>query len=248
MSLSDIKILVSGCGITYTKQHYKTWAKILKLAGCEVVDVGGPAVSNQWIINKTFLELQKNTDISMAFVQLTALGKLDVEVEIDRINDLVKTDPLRNFVIDRDFQVLSNSQIGDWGIWPSSVSDCHESKKQWQKWLFSPTLEKEDVYCKLLLLEHFCQERNIKLLVYHGYCIDWNSEQRTRLQHLIQNINEDFYSVYLKSSHYRNHNHHEQNSVPCLGYQLELAQTVGKELPMYLQQKLSKFKSAYDRT
>jgi hypothetical protein len=248
MSLSDIKILVSGCGITYTKQHYKTWANILKLVGCEVVDVGGPAVSNQWIINKTFLELQKHTGISTVFVQLTALGKLDVEVDVDRINYLVKTDPLRNFVIDRNLQVLSHDQIEDWGIWPSSASDCHESKKHWQKWLFSPSLEKEDVYCKLLLLEHFCKEQNIKLYVYHGYGIDWDSEQRTGLQHLIRNIDNDFYSAYLKSPHYQTHDHHEQNSVPCLGYQLELAHTIGKELPLDLQQKLLKFKSAYART
>lgn len=246
--MSNIKILVSGCGITYTKQHHKTWANILKLAGCEVVDVGGPAVSNQWIINKTFLELQKNNSIGIAFVQLTSLGKLDVEVGVDRIADLVKTDPLRNFVIDRDFQVLSDSQIGDWGIWPSSVGDHHESKKQWRRWLFSPILEKEDVYCKLVLLDNFCQERNIKLYVYHGYRIDWDGEQYTGLQHLIENIDDDFYSVYLKSLHYQNHDHHDQNSVPCLGYQLELAETVSKELPTDLQQKLLKFKSAYDRT
>jgi hypothetical protein len=248
MSLSNIKILVSGCGITYTKQRYKTWANILKLVGCEVVDVGGPAVSNQWIINKTFLELQKNTGISTAFVQLTSLGKLDVEVGVDRIDALVKSDPLRNFIIDKDFQVRSNDQIEDWGVWPSSVSDHHESKKQWKKWLFSPTLEKEDVYCKLVLLDNFCKEKNIKLYVYHGYRIEWDIEQHTRLQNLIQNIDEDFYSVYLKSPHYQNHDHRGQNPVPCLGYQIELAQTFGKKLPLDLQHKLLKFKLTYDRT
>jgi hypothetical protein len=114
--------------------------------------------------------------------------------------------------------------------------------------LFSPTLEKEDVYCKLLLLEHFCKEQNIKLCVYHGYYIDWNIDQYTGLQHLIKNIDDDFYSVYLKSLHYQNHDHYDQNSVPCMGYQLELAQTVSKELSTDLQQKLSKFKSSYDQS
>jgi hypothetical protein len=248
MSLSDIKILVSGDGYTYTKSSHKTWANIFQLVGCKVVDVSGPGVSNQWIVNKTFLELQKNTGIDTAFVQLADLGKLDVEVDIDRINNLVKPDPLRNFVIDRDLQVLSDSQIGDWGIWPSSCSDCHESKKQWQKWLFSPALEKEDLYCKLVLLENFCKERNIKLCVYHGFYIDWNSEQRAGLQHMIRNIDDCITSAYQKSPHYQNHDHHHQNLIPCLGYQLELAQTIGKELPMDLQQKLLKFKLAYGRT
>ena len=245
--MSNIKILVSGCGITYTKQRYKTWANILKLVGCDIVDVSKPAVSNQWIINKTFLELQKNTGINTVLVQLTALGKLDVEVGVDRIHELVKSDPLRNFIIDKDLHVLSGDQIGDWGIWPSSTSGYHESKKYWRKWLFSPTLEKEDVYCKLLLLDVFCKERNIKLCVYHGYGIDWDFTQHSTLQYLIKSIDENFYSVYQESSHYQNHDHHKQNSVPCLGYQHELAQTIAKELPMDLQHKILKFKSTYDR-
>jgi hypothetical protein len=65
--LSDLKILVSGCGITYSKQKVQTWPNIFRLLGCTIVDVGGPAVSNQWIINKTFLELQDDVDLIQFF-------------------------------------------------------------------------------------------------------------------------------------------------------------------------------------
>jgi hypothetical protein len=102
--LSDTKILVSGCGITYSKQKIKTWSNILQLTGCTIVDVGGPAVSNQWIINKTLLELQLQPDIKTAVVQLSSLGKLDVYVDQKRIDQLVIKDPLRNFIIDENFE------------------------------------------------------------------------------------------------------------------------------------------------
>ena len=143
--MSSTKILVSGCGITFSNQKLKTWPNILQLAGCTVIDVGGPAVSNQWIINKTFLGLQKYPDVKTAIVQLTTLGKLDVEVDLERIDALVKPDPLRNFIIDKNLQVKSGNQIENTGTWPSSGSTHHESKKHWYKWLFSPALDRKSV-------------------------------------------------------------------------------------------------------
>ena len=246
MLLSNTKILVSGCGITYSKQEVKTCVNILQLAGCSMVDVGGPAVSNQWIVNKTFLGFQQHPDIKTAIIQLTGLSKLDVEVDQERINELVRPDPLRNFVIDSDFQIKSKEQIGILGVWPSSVSDHHESKKQWRKWLFSPVLETEDLYCKLVLLDNYCQYHQIKLHVYQGYNIPWTAQQTFNLQNTIKNIDTCWYSEYFKSSHYQHHNHQNSNSVPCLGYQIELACIVGKSLPKIVQNKLTKFKSAHD--
>jgi hypothetical protein len=243
--LSDTKILVSGCGITYSKQKIKTWSNILQLTGCTIVDVGGPAVSNQWIINKTLLELQLQPDIKTAVVQLSSLGKLDVYVDQKRIDQLVIKDPLRNFIIDENFEVKTLDQIDTSGVWPSSWSNHHESKKQWYEWLSSPFLAKEDLYCKLILLNDYCQQRNIKLHVYQGYNISWNSQQIIELQNIIKNINSSFWSEYTQSLHYLKHDDN-QTSVPGMGYQIEIAQIIAKELPQSIQDKLCKFKSAYD--
>lgn len=248
MLLYDKKILISGCGITYSKQQSKTWTNILQFLGCDIVDVSGPAVSNQWIVNKVFLGLQQCPEIKTAVIQLTSLKKLDVEVDLERISNLVKSDPLRNFIIDEKFQVTSAEQINSTGIWPSSVSNHHESKKQWYKWLCSPGLEKEDLYCKLLLLDVYCKQHDITLQVYQGYDIDWTTQQIVGLQNIIKNQDLTWHSAYLKSSHYQNHNHKNQNPVPCIGYQLEIAQTVARELPQHIQDKIAKLKLAHDKT
>jgi hypothetical protein len=244
--LSNTKILINGCGMTYSKQKVKTWVNMLQLAGCFVVDVSGPAVSNQWIINKTLLGIEQHPDIKTVIIQLTGLAKLDVDVDQTRINELVKPDPLRNFVIDSDFEIKSKEQIGISGVWPSSVSDHHESKKQWRKWLFSPALEIEDLYCKLVLLENYCQHRQIKLHVYQGYDIPWTAQQTTNLQNIIKNIDSSWYPEYVKSSYYQQHNHLNGNPVPCLGFQIALACVVSQLLPEIVQNKLTKFKSTYD--
>ena len=233
--------------MTYSKQKHKTWVSFLKLVGCNILDASAPAVSNQWIFNKTFLALLQHPDIKIVFVQLTNLGKLDVQVDLEKIEQLVKSDPIRNFVIDYDNQIKSGDQIKNSGIWPSSTSVNHLSKQQWAKWLYSPELEKEDIYCKLLLLDNFCKQHGIKLNVYQGYDIDWSAEQMVDLQHMIKNIDSDFYSVYQRSPHYKSHDFNNHNSVPCLGYQLELAQLLGQQLPLGIQEKLDKFKSAYDK-
>jgi hypothetical protein len=233
--------------MTYSKQQVKTWVNILQLVGCSILDVGGPAVSNGWIVNKVFLALQQHTDIKTAIVQLTTLDKLDVDVDQERINQLVMTDPLRNFIIDCDFQVKSQEQIIGPGVWPSSSSDHHESKKQWRKWLFSPELEKENLYCKLVLLNHYCQQHQIKLYVYQGYEISWSPLQILNLQNIIENTNACWYSEYINSPYYQQHNHQNSNLEPCIGYQVELACIVSKHLPEPVQNKLVKFKSSNDR-
>lgn len=242
----NTKILTNGCGITYGKQKVKTWVNILQLVGCNVVDASGPAVSNQWIINKTFLKLLQDTEIKIVIIQLTFLGKLDVEVDLERINALVKPDPLRNFVIDYDNQVKSNDQIEISGVWPSSHSEDHESKKQWYKWLFSPRLEREDLHCKLMLLDIFCKQRDIKLHVYQGYDMEWSDQQYENLKHIINNIDASLYPLYQKSKHYQNLGL-QDSTVPSLHFQLEIAETVGKQLPEIIQDRIAKFKSTYEK-
>ena len=112
MSLSNKKFLVSGCGFSWSGQERKTWVNILRAVGVDLVDVGGPAVSNQWIINRAFQQLLAN-QFDHVIIQLTSLGKLDVEINAER-QHLVNNDSLRNFVVD--------------GIWPSSHSQEHPAK------------------------------------------------------------------------------------------------------------------------
>jgi hypothetical protein len=209
MSKLNKRILVSGCGLSFSSQERKTWANIFKVAGINLTDVGGPAVSNQWILNKVILELWANR-YDTVIIQLTSLGKLDVEVNNERHAELVINDPIRNFVYQN--------------VWPSSVSDTHLSKQLYYKWLSSPNLETEDLVCKLLLLKHLCDHFDIDLYVFQGYSIWWNDKQKELLDSIIYDLDSDLYSAYPNSEHYQFHDH--TNTVPCLSYQFVLAKTI----------------------
>lgn len=208
MSKLNKKFLISGCGISWSGQERKTWVNILRAAGLKITDVGGPAVSNQWILNKAILELW-NSHYDTVIIQLTSLGKLDVEVNSERIAELVNKDSIRNFTYK--------------GVWPSSASDDHESKKLYYKWLASPNLEIEDITCKLLLLSMLCKKNNINLYVYQGYDIPWSIEQKNLLADILVDSNS-LYNDYPNSIHYQYHDH--SNTVPCLSYQFELAKRI----------------------
>lgn len=223
MSSLNTKLLISGCGLSYSDQERKTWAKIFKVLGIKLQDVGGPAVSNQWILNKTFTALLDN-DYDKVIVQLTSVGKLDVEVDEERINELVTNDSIRNFTYK--------------GIWPSSASEEHPSKKLWAKWLFSPQLEIEDLFCKLVLLKNFCDTKNIQLYVFQGYPIPWTDKQKDYLQDLIIDIDSWLYKDYPDSEHYKFHDH--TNSVPSLSYQIVLARYIAQKCGIEIENKLHK--------
>lgn len=222
MSLSNKKFLISGCGISWGSQARPTWVKILRCIGLRLVDVGGPAVSNQWIINQTILALQQSSDYHAVFVQLTALGKLDVEIDSDeKKSELVDSDSLRNFVVD--------------GVWPSSHSQEHVSKQIWNKWLYSPKLEQQDIVSKLFLLKEYCCAREIPLQVIQGYNIDWMPEYQPIASSIIDNIDKNCYAHYMQSIHWQEHDYSNQNLVPHIGYQLELAENFVKaHAPEYL--------------
>lgn len=224
MSLLNKKLLISGCGLSYGGQERKTWVKIFKALGVKLHDVGGPAVSNQWVLNKTFTELLQNDCYDKVIVQLTAVGKLDVEVDDERINELVIPDTIRNFTFN--------------GVWPSSASEEHPSKKLWAKWLFSPGLEVEDLFCKLVLLKNFCDTKNIQLFVFQGYPIPWSETQRNYLQDIIIDIDDWLYKAYPESEHYQFHDH--TNSVPCLSYQIVLARQIAQKCNIDIENKINK--------
>lgn len=211
MSQSRTKLLVSGCGITYTGQPARTWATILKLAGIEVTDVSGPAVSNQWIVNRAFLQLQQDPEIKHVIIQLTALGKLDVEVDLARELALVKSDSKRNFVVD--------------GVWPSSTSTEHPVKAQWRDLLFSPRLEQQDLEVKLTLLQAWCEQRDIQLLIVQGYDMQWHN--REAMSKLIGQIDWNIMSDYQRTEWYCTG---AENDVPATEYQFELAINLAQQI------------------
>ena len=231
MSKSDKKLLVSGCGITFSGQTSKTWVNILSVAGADIIDVGAPAVSNQWIINRAFLQLEADPEIKKAIIQLTAIGKLDVEIDDERVKVLVEPDSIRDFTVDN--------------VWPSSVSTEHESKRLWKQWLSSPGLEQQDIICKLKLLKHWCATHDVELLILQGYDLAWTVQQQQQLSGTINNIN------HVIIDEYKNTDWYDPNAtidVPVLGYQFELAQYVADQLMPDLIDRIKKMQQQHART
>jgi hypothetical protein len=231
MLLLNKKILTSGCGVSWSGQNKKTWVNILKTLGGNIEDVGGPAVSNQWVLDCAIDRITQSTDITHAIIQLTSLGKLDVEVDQERIDELVATDSLRNFTIQ--------------GVWPSSVSQEHQSKQLWNKWLSSPGLELQSVCCKLVLLSHWCLSHNIKLIVFQGYDLPWTNNQKSQL---CGTLNFDVMAAvpeYQISDFYQWHDHAKQNTVPCLEFQFELAHRVSKQIDLVLYDRVEMARQQY---
>lgn len=205
------RILISGCGFSYSKQSRKTWANVLQSSGIKIVDVGGPAVSNQYILNAAILELQNKNDYDHVIIQLTSLGKLDVQVDDSRYNELVKTDSHRNFLHK--------------GIWPSSHSSEHLSKQLYYKWLHSEDLEMQDIICKLLLLQK--AYNNITILEAYGINYPTTAAPLTSM---FYNFKTPLMDTYIASEFYKLHDHADNNTVPCLQYHVSLAYDLGKYL------------------
>jgi hypothetical protein len=208
-------------------QQRKTWVSVLKSVGVDITDLGAPAVSNQWILNKVITKLLLDDSFDYIILQLTSLGKLDVEVDSERHRHLVVSDPVRNFTLGT--------------IWPSSHSMHSLAKQLFQKWLVSPGLEIEDIYCKVKLLEHWCSAKNKNLLVYQAYPIPWNQEQR------INRANDRIlYNEYRTSEFYQLHDHTNDNEVPCIQYQIDLAKNIALSLQLPVD-KIEKIQKHYTK-
>lgn len=214
--MSNKKILVSGCGISWSGQERKTWVNILKVVGVDIIDVGGPAVSNQWIINHA-IEYTLCNNVTSIVIQLTSLGKLDVDVTGSRYAELVANDTIRNFTIDN--------------VWPSSCSLEHPSKQLWMQWLYSPRLELQDIEVKLELLKFYCHSKNIQLVVLQGYRVFDDLEV--------------LYDDYQSSAEYQYHDYSEHNTVPCLEYQFKIAKKLSKMLDLSVIDKIEKIEQQY---
>lgn len=233
MSLSSKKLLISGCGFSWGRQQRKTWVNVLRATGVDLTDTGGPAVSNQWIINRAFMAmLEQHYD--HVIIQITSIGKLDVEIVGNRYRDLVATDSLRSFTVDN--------------VWPSSHSTEHPAKSLYQEFLLSPGLETQDLYCKLLMLEDWCRNRDIKLTVLQPYDIPWTDQQRAGLAHLIDHMAMPLYEQYEQSKHYKHHDHANHNMVPCVQYHCELAMYVVMKAVPEMTHRLVRIQETYQAT
>jgi hypothetical protein len=203
------KILISGCGITFSGER-ATWSKVLRIAGYNITDVSGPAISNQLITNQ-LLEKIYQEDFDHVICQLTALGKLDVELNDNNLI-LKNKDSLRNFIYK--------------GYWPSSHSTEHNVKKDYYKFLYSPRLEQQDLIYKLLLLQEKCKQVGTKLHIIQGYDIEWNNK-------LIDSLDFDkffnIYDMYKNSKFYDDHDYTNYNTVPNQKFQVHLAKHIAKK-------------------
>lgn len=228
MSLLKTKLLVSGCGISCSRQETKTWSNILRSIGVDVVDVGGPAVSNQWIINRAFLALHRDPTIKRAVIQLTGLGKLDVVVDQERFDELVAKDSKRNFILNN--------------VWPSSYSTEHESKALYNKWLASAELEQQDIKVKLLMLADYCKTHDIDCVIVQGYDLRWSYNDLQDLKTIISDIGSNIIHDYQDSDSYD-----PEQEIPSMKYQFHLAETFCNALTPEFSERLQKIKDQYLR-
>ena len=218
-------ILISGCGISWSGQTKPTWVKVLKLCKLPIIDLGGPAVSNEYILNKLIKHLLQHQNVSHVICQLTSAGKLDVEVNALRLKDMVETDPFRNFVHD--------------GVWPSSISELHPAKQSYYKWLYSKNIDIDNTLIKIFALHKICKERNIPCLFLQGYQIDWpENNVLNQVDIDLDFVIEDFY----KESDFYNLHDHDNNTVPCKEFQKHFAFMLNDEWLKYdLDQYYNKF-------
>jgi hypothetical protein len=220
------KLLVNGCGLTFGGQSVKSWPQILTAVGLDIVNLSAPAVSNQWIVDRTAEYLLTHDDVDIVIVQLTSVGKLDVEIVDDRQVELVETDSVRNFV---------------WqGVWPSSSSSEHLSKQLYYKHLYSPTLLTKELAVKLSLLDYYCKQKSITLLVCQGYDILWTPDDLTLVANIIQNLDLSWGTEYRLSSYYR-----EEDIVPCVHWFIEKALEISKKLELGVEEKIKKIQQFY---
>jgi hypothetical protein len=223
------KILISGCGISWSLQERPTWVNVLKICGANIDDRAGPAISNQLILDN-MIDAVINNSYDQAICQLTSMGKLDVEINNqERNEELVKKDSIRNFTYNN--------------YWPSSVSSEHLSKKLYYQYLYSPTLEENNLIFKWMLLDKICEEKNIKLHTILGYEIKWVNPLHTIIK-AKTDFNFKIYESYKQNNLYKYHDHSLgiKNTVPNKKFAVWLAKYINNNLLKLDLEKLKKFK------
>ena len=220
------KILISGCGLTWSKQERPTWVNVLKLCGVDIDDQAGPAISNQLILNN-MIESVMNNNYSQAICQLTSTKKLDIELTNEQRKKVAEQDTIRNFTYKN--------------YWPSSISAEHDSKKLYYEYLHSPSIEESDIIYKWLLLKKLCDEKNIKLHTVFGYTIEWTNQKYKLID---TNHDYDIWNDYTQGEYWKLHDHSlgDKNTVPNKYFMIYLARKFNNDfLDLPIEEKLEKF-------
>ncbi len=221
------KILISGCGMSWSRQERPTWVKVLRICGMDIDDRAGPAISNQLILNNMIQAVLEN-DYSQAVCQLTSTGKLDVELMSDGRRQLMNNDSIRNFTHGK--------------YWPSSLSQEHDSKKMYYEYLHSPTLEQQDIVFKWMLLQKLCTEKKVQLHTILGYSIDWMPDVPAQIINTDHNWN--IWDDYTNGDYWKLHDHSlgDKNTVPNKHYMISLAKRINENfLHADIKDKLERF-------
>jgi hypothetical protein len=218
------KILISGCGISYGKGERPTWVNVLQICGLDIKDLTGPGITNSLILNLLINELHKNT-YSHVICQLTQLGKLDVELN-DKNRSLMENDSLRNYSFGK--------------YWPSSFSIDHIAKKMFYDYLYSPSIEEQDLIIKILYLQELCRKEKTKLCIFQGTRIAWKNPLHKKLS-----LWQDFIMMedYEKHETYKFHDRSSPVITPNKFYQIYFAKKINQIfIKEKIQTKLEKFK------
>lgn len=220
------KILISGCGLTWSKQERPTWVNVLKLCGVDIDDQAGPAISNQLILNNMIENVMDN-NYNQAVCQLTSTKKLDIELTNEQRKKVAEQDTIRNFTYKN--------------YWPSSISAEHDSKKLYYEYLHSPSIEESDIIYKWLLLKKLCDEKNIKLHTVLGYSIGWGNQKYKLID---TNHDYNIWNDYTQGEYWKLHDHSlgEKNTVPNKYFMIYLARKFNNDfLDLPIEEKLEKF-------
>ncbi len=221
------KILISGCGMSWSKQERPTWVKVLRICGLDIDDRAGPAISNQLILNDMIQAVMDN-DYAQAVCQLTSTGKLDVEVNSDSRRELMEKDSIRNFT--------------HGNYWPSSHSRAHDSKQMYYQYLHSPTLEQQDIVFKWMLLQKLCTEKGITLHTILGYSIDWMPNVHGEIINTDHSYN--IWDDYTNGGYWQMHDHSlgDKNTVPNKHYMISLAKRINDNFLQFdIDEKIQRF-------
>jgi hypothetical protein len=209
-----LTILVSGCGLSWSKQNKPSWVKVLQLCKVPIKDIGGPAVSNEYILNRLIKYVYEQDHIDHVICQLTGTDKLDIEINDERYDKLVKNDSIRNFTHE--------------GLWPSSSSDDNQIKKDYYKWIYSRNIDIENTIIKIFTLNELCNKKHIPITFIQGYHITWPNSK------LLDNVNMDknfnIYDYYMASDYWKLHDHKNMNSVPCVEFMKHYAFKINSEI------------------
>ena len=99
---------------------------------------------------------------------------------------------------------------------------------------------------KLMLINNWCAIHQIELFVLQAYVIPWTNMQFNQLKNIVVNLGDPLNLQYINSSQYACHDFLNQNTVPCLLYQIELAKYVSSLVEPVFLNRIEKIQKHYN--